>query len=467
MRQANDRNDHRGATRRIALTALACAVATAAGCHRCPGPSSVGEERPRPSPAAEGTASSTTSHQRASVPVGEPDEPVREALCITLWSADLDHPISLVHVTPEGNVVAIGPRRLTVFDSRGRHRWYRNLAPGDEVIPSARCLFVRTADHRLLMALNHRGGNRWERELEGTFSSLANGTLLAADAAAVRAVECRRGRERWMFSPDHQRSLRLLHVGPESLTLIGEIGEQRLLFSLSLEGDLLATRELPPATQDAQLTDSGWILSRTATTLTVIDEVGAALWTQPVTARTEVASYRGDVVLAKGSPDGHVDVRVLDRSGEIKHSYHFDAGAEPVSLRILGSDQVPLLVAGCTGALRSCAERGLSPGPYNRLWGFGDEGRVTSMMDEQEETYFNIAQSGPTTMVVASTATGGTTRVVRIDTSLRRTTVARLSGRRMVGPVPGPSDSWLVSTCQGRGCEQPWRLYAIADQADK
>jgi hypothetical protein len=444
------------------------------GCHRHSAPTSASDASPQPDSSPQPDASvlrdlGSPVETPPSAPIlvleSAPDADVVSSA--TVWSTELEHRLTGLHFMPAGDILAISSQQLTVFDRRGRLRWYRNLAPGDTVIPSGRCIYVRTADQLLLTALDERGGIRWEREVEGTFYPLGDGSLLATDAAAVRSLECRRGRERWMFSPDRQRSLRLLEVNDEGLLLMGELGTHRLLFSLSLDGELRATRELPHSTQEAQVAGSGWMLARTANTLTAINEAGHSLWTQPVTARTEVVRYQGNIVLANGSPEGRIEVRVLGRDGEASQTYRFDAGAEPVSMGLLASDEVPLLVAACTGALRSCAERGLSAGPYNRLWGCRTDGAVTSLIGEREESYFEIAQRGQSTMVVSTTSSGQNTKVIHIDRSLHATTLARLNGRRMLGPVSGPQNTWLVSTCQGHRCEQPWRLYAIADQTDR
>lgn len=434
----------------------------------------------REQPARSETAAPTTS--RPARPQREPppertrvlppaqldlDSGVHEPAATKTWTTDLSHPASALHVTPNGTIVVIGPRRITAFDSRGRQRWYRNLAPGDRVLPSGQCLFVQTADHRLLQALDDRGGTRWEREVDGELAPLGSGMMLTIDAAAVHVIECRDGQERWMFSPDRQRSLRLLRADESGPALIGEIGRRRFLFSLGFDGQVRASLELPPATQDAMLVGSGWILARTTSTLTVVDQTGRPQWTQPVTARTEVAYHRGTVILADGLPDGRIDVRALDRTGVVVQEHRFDAGAEPVTMQILASDEAPLLVAACTGALRTCSERGLSSAPFNQLWGCHSEGPVTSVLGHDTDLYFDVAQHGPTTIVVGSTSSGSDTAIIQIGLDLRGTTLARFSGRRMLGPIRGPGSSWLIATCQGHHCQQPWQLHAVEHRQER
>jgi hypothetical protein len=389
------------------------------------------------------------------------DDGSPETSITRIWSSDLSHPARALHVTPDGDIAVIGPDRLTVLDPRGRQRWYRNLAPGDRVLPSGPCLYVQTADHRNLLALDDLGGTRWERELAGDLSPVGSGLMLMIDAAAVRAIECRRGRERWMFSPDRQRRMRLLGSDDHGLSLLGEIGERRVLFSLDLEGQVRTTLELPRATQDAMIVGSGWILVRTATSLVALDEAGRSLWTRAVTPRTEVAFHRNNVILADGFQDGHIEIDAIDRTGTIVREESFDAGGEPVTLQVLGSDEMPLLIAACTGALRTCSNTDLSIAPFNRLWACAPGGRVIAIVDRGADLSFDVGQEDAAILIVASTSSGSGTSVIRLGADLRRTSSTDLNGRRMLGPIKGEGSSWLVATCHGPRCDQPWQLFGV------
>ena len=253
----------------------------------------------------------------------------------------------------------------------------------------------------------------------------------------------------------------------QGVYLLGELGENRILFTLSMEGRLTGRRKLPPATQHAQILSSGEILARTANKLLALDDAGSVIWSQPVTARTEVAYHDAEILFANGSADGRIEVKLLDRAGSTEKVYNLDAEAEPVSLWLKGSVTSPLLVAACAGALRSCSEQGLSPGPYNRLWACHSDGLVSPLVEHASNLYFDVVLDGATAMVTATTAEGLDTALIEIDPLLQQRTLAHFEGRRMLGPVRGPVGIWLVATCQGHRCEQPWRLYAVSNRQER
>lgn len=383
------------------------------------------------------------------------------------WRHPLKTALNRVVVTPERHVIAIGTSQMTVLDARGRHLWHRNIAPGDELYPSGSCLFMRLATGHTLTALDERGGFRWERELDGALFPLDDGTILVADAATIRALACRNGRENWMFSPDHIRSLRLVGMTKESFAVLGELGHKRVLFKLDRRGKLLRKIHLPPSITYAEILEGAGILTRSAKRLTIIDEEGGTVWSGPLTTRTEVSTYRGDIVLANGSPDGRVTVRAFSPRGEETHICTVPVKAEPVSIRILSSPRYPLMLAACAGALSSCAESGLSTGPYNRLWAcMWPENNVIGLVDQSSELYFDMAQTEESMVVVATSPNGRETHVIQLSPDLESKRLVRIPGRRMLGPIEGPNGQWLVGTCHGLRCGAPWALHAVASQEE-
>lgn len=383
-----------------------------------------------------------------------------------VWRIEVAHLVSGVHVTPNGEVVAIGPNQITFIDQKGRHLWHRNMAPGDTVLPSADCLYVHLASGSIVSSLDDRGEPRWERNLEGTLAPLGDGKLLSVDATAVRVLQCRTGSEAWMFSAGRMRSLRFLSLSRGNVSLLGEIGRRRVLFTLGPDGQLLSTTELPLESDVAVPMSTGTILARTTNSLRAVEPSGQVLWTQPISTRTELGLHDDHIILADSSADGTVRARVLTQQGTMKSICMTTLGAEPVSVKIMGHE--PLLLAACAGALSSCADRGLSSGPYNRLWGCStDDGETKTLVTQRSKLYFDMAQAESFTVAVATPDNGQSTYVIKLDSRLHRTRLAKLNERRMLGPIPGPNGLWLVATCHGVRCEAPWTLLAIAGQEEE
>jgi hypothetical protein len=426
----------------------------------CSQPRAPGSERSeRAPPRAAGTAPGRPGQKAPSRRLGDG---VATSAQAELWRLALEHPASEIHVTPEGDAVVVGADRITVVDQRGQRRWHRNVAPGDRLLPSGRCLFVQLARNTLLTAFDDLGAPSWERHVEGTLEPLGDGSLLAIDAAAVRSIECEDGSERWMFSPDRVRSLLYLSTTGDSLALLGEAGRRRVLFDVGLDGQVRASTELPEHSDTATIVSPDTILARTSTTVAALDRGGRPLWSMTVTSRTVVGVHRGAVVLVDGTPDGAVVARVLGARGQVVTTCAAQVAGEPVSLKILGSDHFPLMIAACAGALSSCAERRLSTGPFNRLWACAtDGGAVTDLVDQRSGLYFDVGQAGGETVVVATSEPDRSTRVIQLDQDLGQISLATLPERRMIGPVPVPNGSWLLATCRDAPCGEPWTLLAV------
>lgn len=438
---------------------LAFAALAASACSETPAPPGSHGRTGEPSPQRARAAAARAEDREAPRRIGEG---AGDAAPAALWSVALEHPASAIHVTPTGEVVAAGPDRITVVDRSGQHRWHRNVAPGDLLLPSGRCLFVRLARGSIVSAFNELGRPAWERIVEGTLEPLGDGSLLAIDAASVRSLECADGNERWMFSPDRIRSLRFMSVGADALVLLGELGQRRLLYQVGLDGRVRSSTELPHESDSALVVSSDRLLARTADSIVVLDGAGRRLWSTPVTTRTVVGVHRGAVILGEGNTDGEVVTRVLGPGGQVEATCSAQLGSEPVALRILGSDQFPLMLAACAGALSSCAERRLWAGPFNRLWTCSTaDGTASELVGPDSGLYFDIGQWGDEMVVMTTSDQAQPTEVIRLDPTMHQTRLASFAERRMTGPVSARDGTWLVATCVGDRCGEPWTLLAV------